>query len=322
MRTADPPYAVQWPPEPNPPKLKLRSSLTGFSKSGGVGSTLRAVAYGRGKANENAFVLPVAVATSTDGRIAVADLGRACVHLYLPKERRYVRLVGTRETAMRTPVGVVFGDRGRLFASDSTGVVFVFDPSGTPISTIREAGAQRLLRPTGLAYNPRLKVLYVVDTLAHSVYAFDGDGTLAFSFGGPGAAEGRFNFPTHITRSAAGDLLIVDSLNFRVQILDEKGKYIGSFGQHGDGSGDMAMPKGVAVDKDGVIYLADTLFDVVQLFDRSGAFLLTLGRRGTEAGEFWMPAGLFIDGDRLYVCDTYNSRVQVFEISGNYVAIR
>jgi hypothetical protein len=61
----------------------------------------------------------------------------------------------------------------------------------------------------------------------------------------------------------------------------------------------------------------DTLFDNVQLFTWEGAFLLTLGRRGTDQGEFWLPSGIFIDDDdRLYVCDTFNHRVQVFQVVG------
>jgi DNA-binding beta-propeller fold protein YncE len=83
------------------------------------------------------------------------------------------------------------------------------------------------------------------------------------------------------------------------------------------------MPKGVAVDRDGVVYVADSLFDNVQLFDRNGGFLLTLGARGTDFGEFWLPAGLFIsDRNELYVCDTYNHRVQVFRITVPYAAAR
>jgi DNA-binding beta-propeller fold protein YncE len=69
------------------------------------------------------------------------------------------------------------------------------------------------------------------------------------------------------------------------------------------------------VDKEGVIYVVDTLFDNVQLFNLSGAFLFTIGARGGGLGEFSMPSGLFLDRkEKLYVCDTYNQRVQVFQI--------
>jgi DNA-binding beta-propeller fold protein YncE len=318
IRTSQATYALQWPPAPNPPKLTFVRALSGFSRSAGAGAALNAVVYGSNPPDENGLVLPAAVAVSNDDRVAVADMGRACVHLFSPAERRYVKLTGSREAPMRTPVAVVFDDQGRLYASDSSGAVYAFSPEGTVLLTIRSAGEQPLRRPTGLAFNARLGVLYVVDTLAHRVYAFDRLGALAFAFGGQGAADGRFNFPTHITISPRGEVLVVDSLNFRVQVLDERGNYLASFGHHGDGSGDLARPKGVAVDGDGVVYVADALFDVVQLFDRSGTFLLTLGRRGQELGEFWMPSGLFIKADLLYVCDPYNHRVQVFRISEGY----
>ena len=79
------------------------------------------------------------------------------------------------------------------------------------------------------------------------------------------------------------------------------------------------MPKGIAVDADGVIYVVDAIFDNVQLFNRRGELLLTVGNRGVGFGEFWLPSGAFLSqrGD-LYVCDTYNRRVQVFRVGNGY----
>ncbi len=318
VRTARPDIALQWPYQPNRAKLTYVQSLTGFTPDTDSRTLLRAFVFGREKEERNAFVLPVAVATGTDGRIAVADLGRKCVHLYVPEQQRYLRLQGSDKEPLVSPVGVIFGEDSRLWVSDSAGKVFVFGADGAFLFTVQKAGAQRLRRPTGIAYSPRTKLVYVVDTLANEVYALKPDGELAFAFGGRGNAEGRFNFPTHIFWSAAGELYVADTLNFRIEIFDERGKALGMFGHHGDGSGDMAMPKGVAVDKDGAIYVVDGLFDNVQLFNRQGVFLLTLGRRGTDFGEFWLPAGAFIRGDELYVCDTYNRRVQVFRITEHY----
>ena len=319
LRTAPPGIPLQWPFQPNAAKLTFVRSLTGFTKHDGPGAAFKAFVFGGDKADSNGFVLPVAVATGRDGRIAVADMGRKCVHLFTPETSRYYRLIGSKDAKMFSPVAVVFDDDLTLYVSDSAGAVFVFGRDGELRDSWRSAGPDAFRRPTGLAYSPDRRLLYVVDTLAATIYALDTQGKLAFTFGGRGDGEGRFNFPTHIFRSPSGDLYVTDTLNFRIVILDETGKVLGAFGRHGDGSGDMAMPKGVAVDRDGVVYVADSLFDNVQLFDRQGRFLLTLGKRGVEAGEFWLPAGLFIDeAGQLYVCDTYNRRVQIFKVREKY----
>ena len=40
----------------------------------------------------------------------------------------------------------------------------------------------------------------------------------------------------------------------------------------------------------------------------------TQGEEGSGPGEFWLPSGIFIDTqDRIWVCDSYNRRLQVFQ---------
>jgi DNA-binding beta-propeller fold protein YncE len=321
VRTAPSPVALQWPYQPGTAKLTFAESWTGFSPQKGSKAAMRSFVYGREHEEQNAFVLPVAVAIGPAGRIAVADLGRRCVHLYVPQEQRYLRLSGGKNDKLVSPVGVVFGEDSGLYVSDSAGKIFVFGSDGAFRFTVTRAGPDELRRPTGIAYSPRRKLFYVVDTLANRVHAFHPDGELAFSFGQRGDEPSRFNFPTHIAWAPSGELYITNALAFRIEIVDEDGNALGSFGRHGDGSGDLAMPKGIAVDRDGAVYVVDGLFDNVQLFNRQGDFLLTLGRRGTELGEFWLPSGAFIgENQELYVCDTYNRRVQVFRITERYAA--
>ncbi|MEJ2684845.1 MAG: 6-bladed beta-propeller [Candidatus Sulfobium sp.] len=286
-------------------------TLTGFRESGG---SVKTVIFGK---EEVKFIRPVEIATGTDGRIAVADPGGRCVHLYIPSAGKYKRLSTVNGEDMVSPVSVIFGDQQRLYVSDSARAeVLVFDKEGNFLYTIKKAFMLRLKRPTGLAYNRDRKLLYVVDTMAHKVYAFRGRDAV-FVFGGRGIKDGEFNFPTNIYWSAAGRIYVTDAMNFRVQIFDSSGGFLDSIGHHGDGSGDFSMPKGVAADRRGVIYVVDRLFDNVQLFDTKGDFLLTLGGRGTGEDDFWLPSGIFIDGsDRLYVCDTYNQRIQVYQILG------
>jgi hypothetical protein len=54
----------------------------------------------------------------------------------------------------------------------------------------------------------------------------------------------------------------------------------------------------------------------VQVFDRDGTLLYTFGQTGGGLGELQLPAGLWIDaGDRIYLADSYNQRVQVFQFT-------
>jgi DNA-binding beta-propeller fold protein YncE len=312
--------ALQWPFQPERAKVTYVMSIMGFKTSSDSRSLLDTVVYGGGGNDDDAFRLPVAVSAGRDGRLAVADIGRKCVHLYAPVQRKYVRLYGAGNESFASPVGVAFDDELRLYVSDSlAGKVFVFGSDGAFLFYLRETSAGPLKRPTGIAYDPMDKRVYVADTLGNRINSFNAEGKAVFSFGERGEENGQFNFPTHIFFSRSGDLYVTDTMNFRIEIFDARGGFLGAFGRHGDGSGNFAMPKGVAADGDGVIYVVDSLFDTIQLFNRKGTFLLSVGKRGGDQGEFWLPSGLFIDGNgMLYVCDTYNGRVQVFKITEGY----
>ena len=48
-----------------------------------------------------------------------------------------------------------------------------------------------------------------------------------------------------------------------------------------------------------------------------GALLMNFGQTGDKEGDFWLPAGIAIDArNRIYVADTYNQRVAVFQFLG------
>lgn len=305
--------ALQWPQPPNKPKIRQVMTIRGFQEEG---TSLKTIFAGKG---EGTISQPVAITTGSDGRFAIADTGCRCVHLYVPAEQRYQRLTTANNEEMRLPVSVAFDDELRLFVSDSSRArIFVFDKQGEYLFSLDKLGGSQLKRPTGLAYNRAGKLMYVVDTLSHKIYAIDEKGDVSFSFGERDSGRGNFNFPTHIFSSPSGQLYVTDAMNFRAQIFDSSGRFINAFGHHGDGSGDFAMPKGIAVDKDGIIFVVDSLFDNIQLFNSQGTFLLTLGGRGSAPGEFILPSGIFIDeNDTLYVCDTYNHRIQVFQIFRN-----
>ena len=52
----------------------------------------------------------------------------------------------------------------------------------------------------------------------------------------------------------------------------------------------------------------------VFIFTCEGDFLHSFGKYGTKEYEFNHPRGIAVDRGQIYVCDTDNDRVQVFEI--------
>ncbi len=310
------PEPIQWVDQSNATRARYLMTIKGFVETGtSLPHVLKYIVFGK-NVNDTMILRPVAVAIGDDERMAIADVGQPCVHLYVPSEQLYRKISVVGKQQLKTPVSVAFDDQSRLYVSDSTNrVIYVFDRNGEYLQTIKRAGGDPLQRPTGLSYSSRGKTLYAIDTLVNRVYAYNTEGTFLFSFGESGEKTGQLNFPTHISTAPDGNVYVVDAMNFRIQIFTPSGKFLSSFGHHGNGSGDFAMPKGIVVDKSDIIYIVDTLFDNIQLFDTTGDFLFTIGSRGSGTGEFSMPSGLYLDNhDKLYVCDTYNQRVQIFQI--------
>jgi len=300
-----------WPPPPNPVKAEYLGEIAEFVPTG---KTLKSIIFG--KEDSGKIVKPIAIAVGEDGRYAIADGDKGGVHYYVPQKQEYKFLKEFGRKQLVSPVSVAFDDNLRLFVSDSAlGKVLVYDNKGAYIFEIGAAGTSPLKRPTGVVYQNKYNLLYVVDTLAHKFHIYNSGERYMRSIGLRGIHNGGFNMPTHIAADIQGRIFINDAMNFRMQVFSPDGEFIAKFGNHGDGSGDFAMPKGVAVDRWGAILVAETLFDLIQVFNIRGEYLMTIGSKGTEPGQFWMPSGLFVDrNNKLYVCDTYNKRIQLFQL--------
>ncbi len=79
-------------------------------------------------------------------------------------------------------------------------------------------------------------------------------------------------------------------------------------------------PTDVAWDAAGDIYVADGFGnDRVAKFDKHGKFIKSWGSRGSEQGQFNTVHGIAIDTQgNVYVADTGNKRIQVFDGDGNF----
>lgn len=301
-----------WPPPPSEPKIEFLYSISGPGdleiKKGFFRRLWEVVA---GESREG-LTKPFGVFADDRGKLFVADTADQSVHVFDQRDERYFVIENANKHHFASPIAVAVDGEGRIYVSDSVARrVYVFNEKGDYLSEIGEDS--QMERPTGMAIDKVAGTLYVVDTVGCKVLVYKLDGRYIGSFGGPGPDEGQFNRPTFIAIGRDGNLYITDTLNVRVQIIDRDGKFVSQFGKRGDGTGDLANPRGIAVDADGNVYITDTVFEAVQIFDKSGQLLLVFGRRGTGNGEFSLPAGISTADDRIYVADSYNSRVQVFK---------
>jgi DNA-binding beta-propeller fold protein YncE len=309
---AEEPPRLVWPEPPDRARIEWVSIFASAADLGITRSVWARVASLVTGGGEMRMVRPAGVAAAA-GIVAVADPGARLVHVFDLNRRRARALDACGATRLSEPVAVALLGQ-RLYVSDATAArIQVFDLDGECAGGwALESGS----RPAGLAADAQRMRLYVADVGAHQILGFDPQGHAVLRFGSRGSGPGQFNYPTWVALDATGNLYVTDTLNFRVQVFDPDGRTLGAFGRQGDGSGELARPKGIGVDREGHLYLVDALFDAVQLFDREGRYLMVLGRRGHAAGQFWLPSGLAIDGDRIYVADSYNRRVQVFRFLG------
>jgi DNA-binding beta-propeller fold protein YncE len=206
-----------------------------------------------------------------------------------------------------------YSQNGFLVTDSYLEKIFAIYPDKKKIVVLNDS--LQLDQPTGIAFSPETKSIWVVETGAHRITVLNEKGEVVKRIGKRGTADGEFNYPTYIWIDKGGLVYIVDAMNFRIQVLKETGEVVSVFGKAGDASGYFARPKGISTDSHGNIYIVDALFHLVQAFDISGKYLGSLGQQGHGEGEFWLPSGIFIDdNDYAYVADSYNSRVQIFQL--------
>jgi DNA-binding beta-propeller fold protein YncE len=148
---------------------------------------------------------------------------------------------------------------------------------------------------------------------------------------GIGTAAGQFNQPRGITLDEAGGVYVVDGGNTRIQHFDPAGAFDSFIGEDtlAQFPGGAGGAGGLALDDEGNLYVADTWNHQIKVFAPSGELLRSWGsffdtlddpaQAGAQPGSFYGPRDLVIHDGLLYVTDTGNERVQVFELDGEFV---
>lgn len=181
----------------------------------------------------------------------------------------------------------------------------------------------------------------------------------ALSFGSQGSGANQFSFPMHVEVDGQGNIYVSDEDANRVLKFDKTGRFLEQFysgygaraigffsngnyiatqtrgsyiqlfnsskqlikewGTSGTGDSNFGNVEELTIDDDQNIWIVDGVNHRIKKYDQNGNLLLKFGKRGTADGDFDAPFGICYFKNKIYVSDTRNSRIEVFDKTGKYL---
>jgi sugar lactone lactonase YvrE len=159
--------------------------------------------------------------------------------------------------------------------------------------------------------------LYIVDMRA-CIQVFDAAGQFVRQWRTP---DSKFGRPTGLSIDNDGNLMVADTHYHRILFYTPLGELLPQKtlgGEQGRGGGQFGFVTDAVQDSRGNYYVAEYGdFDRIQKFDAQGRFLFQWGGHGDALGQFARPQSIALDeNDHLWVADSCNHRVQVFDATG------
>ena len=177
----------------------------------------------------------------------------------------------------------------------------------------------QLVTPYGVAVDSKGR-LYVADSKVLAVFIFNTETKDVELI--KNGTHARFGWITGLVIDDADRLFVSDSKMRRVVVFDPEHTAEGTISEG------LVSPGGMAIDNENrYLYVADAELDQVLVFDADPPYKLLrrIGTGGKEhtlttPGDFARPSNVAVDQDgNLYVSDTLNDRVEIFDAEGNFI---
>jgi DNA-binding beta-propeller fold protein YncE len=195
-----------------------------------------------------------------------------------------------------------------------------------------EVGDGQFDEPLNIAIDA-LGKFFVVDSDNSRIQIFDDDGEFQLKFGSAdsGIDEYLGSAVGIVIQESTNNILVSDIETDSISVFDSTGDFLFKFDSF-DGNDDFKNPTNMIIDNsEEILYVTDSGNDRIIIFELvtgttcpSGTqesvdgvcFVEKFGSAGNDDGEFDVPSGLAFDvtDNLLYVADTDNNRIQIFEI--------
>lgn len=241
---------------------------------------------------------------------------------------------GTGRGQFNVPLGIVADTNDTLYVADSRNKrVQLFQLTGVESEALPVSKRELPMVEYDSAILTGQKIVdidYIADDGLYAVTEVDDDliyrGKKSDILVKYSKSDSNLNNPKGLCVLDDGKIIVADTGNNQLQFINPSGINEYRFGVKGTDISQFNALEGVAVDKQGYVYVADTKNHRIQIFNKDGIYMSSFGKKSDESqtraapGTFLKPKELvFSTTDELYVLDSGNKRIQIFDTEGHYV---
>lgn len=170
--------------------------------------------------------------------------------------------------------------------------------------------------PTAAGFSSNGEI-FLADHEFNRVLRIDSFGKPKASFGDFNWGEGRLSHPAKILLTSRREIFVSDSTAEAIVEFDYYGNFVRRFGE-----GVLRDPAGMAERRakgggqraGDFLFVADQGNHRIVCFSAAGEKIFAFGMPGHAPEQLLSPADVAVSGNRVFVLDTGNNRVQIFEI--------
>jgi DNA-binding beta-propeller fold protein YncE len=248
---------------------------------------------------------PYSIVCKTSGEIIISECGDNKVSIFGTEGVKKIDFGhwGDSPGQMRYPRGVAIDEHENIYIS-SQHKLQKFTKNGFLIKCVgtKGRGERELYYPRGVTiYKSQI---YVCDSANNRIQVVDLDLQFVQSIGLSGD-------PYDIKFDSVGNMYIAEFKSKRIEILDTHGLRKSVFGNEGETKLD--GPTGLHI-ADNYVYVGDHRADCIAVYNTAGDLITKFGKRGKKLGQLYGTYGIAIHDGHIYICDSWNQRVQVFTV--------